>query len=300
MMQRWQKHGLILEPRYGKKWWVSHGMCPVAEYREGDIFRIYFSGRDEFNRSLIGCADIRLPSGEVLYVSEAPILGLGELGCFDDNGVTPSWIVEVEKEKYLYYIGWNPRSTVRMKLFAGLAISSDGGETFKRHARVPVLDRTDGEPFINTAPCVLQDNGLFRCWYVCGTEWMNPDLPRYHIRYAESEDGKTWRRDGHVCIDYAEGESALARPCVIKDHDRYRMWYSFKNNTYRIGYAESADGFVWTRMDHKVGLNVSKTGWDSEMIEYSYVFDHKKKRYMLYCGNDYGRAGIGLASLEER
>ena len=46
-------------------------------------------------------------------------------------------------------------------------------------------------------------------------------------------------------------------------------------------------------------LDVSPSGWDSEMVCYPHVFDHKGKRYMLYNGNGYGRTGFGLAVLEE-
>ena len=51
-------------------------------------------------------------------------------------------------------------------------------------------------------------------------------------------------------------------------------------------------------MDGSVGIDLSPDGWDSEMIEYPAVFDHKGSRYMLYNGNDYGRTGFGLAILE--
>ena len=67
---------------------------------------------------------------------------------------------------------------------------------------------------------------------------------------------------------------------------------------YRMGYAESQNGLNWERMDEKVGIDVSATGWDSEMIQYPYVFNHKNKKYMLYNGNDYGKEGAGLAVLE--
>ena len=77
------------------------------------------------------------------------------------------------------------------------------------------------------------------------------------------------------------------------------MWYSYRGETYRIGYAESPDGIVWQRKDDEVGLDVSISGWDSEMIEYSFIFDHKGDRYMLYNGNDYGKSGMGLAILEQ-
>ena len=79
------------------------------------------------------------------------------------------------------------------------------------------------------------------------------------------------------------------------------MWYSYKITpaTYRIGYAESVDGISWQRMDEKAGIDVSEAGWDSEMIEYAFVFNHKDHKYMLYNGNGYGDTGIGLAVLEE-
>lgn len=54
----------------------------------------------------------------------------------------------------------------------------------------------------------------------------------------------------------------------------------------------------WVRKDEEVGIDVSKQGWDSEMIEYLHVFDHKAKRYMFYNGNKYGKTGFGLAVLE--
>jgi hypothetical protein len=71
-------------------------------------------------------------------------------------------------------------------------------------------------------------------------------------------------RRGVVCIDYASPEEyAFGRPCVIRDGDRYRMWYSYRGAQYRLGDAESADGVVWTRMDSRHVLPPSDEGWDS-------------------------------------
>ena len=279
---------------------VSHAMVPVAEWRREDIYRIYFSGRDAQNRSLVGYAEIDLNDPyTVLRFSEKPVLGLGGLGCFDDNGVTPSWIVNHGNRKYLYYIGWNKGTTVRMHLFAGVAFSSDGGETFERYSQAPILDRTNLDLYLNTAPCVLRDGDLWRMWYVSGVGWVHRDLPRYNIKYAESHDGLSWDRQGTVCVDFASSdEHALARPCVQKEGGIYRMWFSHKGQSYRIGYAESRDGVNWDRRDAEVGIDVSPSGWDSEMIEYAYVFEHRGVKYMLYNGNDYGRDGVGLAVAE--
>ena len=302
MEKKWNKFGLIIQPTGKRDWMVSHAMVPVAEWMYDNVYRVYFSSRDAQNRSHIGYAEVDLNDPSVvLRFSERPVLGLGLLGCFDDNGVTPSWIVDYGGRKYLYYIGWNKGSTVRMALVAGLAVSDDGGESFRRVFKVPILDRTQLEPYtLNTAPCVLVENGLWRMWYVSGVEWVHPDLPRYNIKYAESRDGKHWERTGLVCIDFSSPyEHALARPCVLKEGGVYKMWFSYKGDSYRIGYAESDDGLQWNRRDHQAGIDVSSSGWDSEMIEYAYVFNHNGKKYMLYNGNNYGYDGIGLAMQEK-
>jgi hypothetical protein len=66
-----------------------------------------------------------------------------------------------------------------------------------------------------------------------------------------------------------------------------------------IGYADSKDGLEWGRKDDLAVVDISNAGWDSEMVEYPFVFDHKGNRYMLYNGNEYGKTGFGLAILEK-
>ena len=81
------------------------------------------------------------------------------------------------------------------------------------------------------------------------------------------------------------------------------MWYSYRANgkidTYRIGYAESLDSRNWRRKDQLANIDISVSGWDSEMICYPSVFKLNSKTYMLYNGNGYGKTGFGLAILEE-
>ena len=73
------------------------------------------------------------------------------------------------------------------------------------------------------------------------------------------------------------------------------MWYSFRGDFYKIGYAESDNGIEWNRQDADAGIDTSDYGWDSEMIEYPYIFECIGNRYMLYNGNGYGKSGIGIA-----
>lgn len=298
---KWVKKGLIFKPEGQFDWVITHAMVPIPERIGEDLYRIYFSGRDSLNRSLVGYVEIDINEPQkILYISEKPVLGLGALGTFDENGVTPSWIVNHNGKKYLYYVGWNKGSTVRMSEVAGLAVSHDGGKTFERVSRAPILERTDVEPYLLlAAPCVLIEYEIWRMWYPSGVVWLNPDLPRYNIKYAESRDGIHWCQQGVVCIDFkSEEENALGRPCVVKENGIYKMWYSYRGESYRIGYAESSDGIVWERKDDQAGIDVSESGWDSEMIEYAFVFNHKGKKYMLYNGNAYGKTGFGCAIFE--
>ena len=299
---RWEKMGLIIAPR-SELWWMrTHAMNPTPGEVDGSFVKIYFAGRDDRNRSQIGWAAVDLDrDGTIVDFAKEPVLPLGDLGCFDDNGVAPVCIVDVEKRKYLYYVGFKPGGTTRMDLFAGLAVSDDGGMTFGRYSRAPILERNRVNPFINTGPWVICENGLWRMYYVAGKAWVHPDLPRYNIQYATSEDGLEWHREGHVCIDFkSEDEHALARPFVLKENGVYKMWFAHKGDVskgsaYRIGYAESENGTEWVRDDSYAGINVSDSGWDSDMIEYAVIVSYSGRKFMFYNGNNYGYDGIGLA-----
>ena len=301
-MYNWKKQGLIYKPSSSLWWNRTHAMIPVPEELDDSLYKIYFSGRDGNNISHIGYIIIDLNNlNNIQKISSDPILNPGEIGCFDDNGVTPSCSIVTKNKTYLYYIGWNPGHNVRMHLFGGLAVSKDNGKTFRRYSRAPIIERCKVNPFLNTAPFVIKKQNHWIMYYVSGVEWIHKDLPRYNIQIATSDDGLIWKRDGTVAIDFKdENEMALARPWVIKDEDIYKMWFSFKGDAnkgagYRLGYAESSDGISWERMDDQVGISVSEDGWDSEMIEYAAVVKYKEHYFMFYNGNNYGEEGIGIA-----
>lgn len=298
---KWRKLGLVFSPHGQQPWLNSHASVPIARHLQDDVFRIYFSSRDSGNRSFTGyvVVDLRRPS-EILELSGAPVLAPGELGGFDDSGTMATWLAEWEGRQYLYYIGWNLGVTVPFRNAIGLA-TAKGDAPFQRIARGPIVDRSLHEPHFCASCAVLPGTDRWRMWYLSCTGWMagSPAQHRYHIKYAESADGIHWQRDGTVAIDYAgPDEYAISRPSVLRDGDRWRMWFSSRGDSYRIRYAESADGRQWERLDHLAGIDVSPSGWDSDMIEYPFVFDHRGQRYMLYNGNGYGRTGFGLAVLE--
>ncbi len=59
-----------------------------------------------------------------------------------------------------------------------------------------------------------------------------------------------------------------------------------------MGYAESKNGIEFIRKPGNM-IDVSESGWDSEMVSYPSLLKHKNKMYMFYNGN--GRTGFGVA-----
>lgn len=305
---KWKKIGHIFCANNHSEWMYSHAMIPIPENIEGDLFRIYFSSRDKLNRGYGAFLeiDINTPS-KILRVSEQPILSPGALGCFDDSGALPNSIISIDGDKYLYYTGINLGVTVKIRNSIGLAKWNDELKVFERLFDGPIIDRTRNQPHFVATPEVHYANGLYKAWFTSCVKWelMNGEARHfYNLEYAESNNGVNWARNGTVAIDFAdEYEYALGVPRVIKDVDFYRMWFCSRAtqffDTYRIRYAESTDGYKWIRKDEEVGIDVSESGWDSEMICYPFVFDHDGERYMLYNGNGYGKTGFGLAILDD-
>jgi hypothetical protein len=299
----WTKQRLVIPAPPPLAWASSHAALPVVQALDGDGLKLYFSSRDAYGRSHIAAAEVVSGAAldELRYERE-PVLAPGPLGTFDDAGVTSACIVDCDGRLYQYYSGWSLGVSVPFYFYVGCAISEDGGETFRKASQAPVLERDEVDPFLTASPWVLIENGVWRMWYVSGTGWeLDEGSPkhRYHIKYAESSDGLRWRRTGHVCIDYRDpAEFAIARPCVLHEDGRYRMWFCARGESYRLGYAESADGLAWERHDERAGLEPSGEAWDSEMIAYPCVFDRLGERYLLYNGNGYGETGIGCAVSE--
>lgn len=308
----WTKRGLIFEPITEFDWNAKgYASVPTAYKVSEDILRIYYTARDNNNKTNISYIEVESGNPEkILYIHEKSVLNFGKIGMFDDCGAMVSHVIDVGNEVWMYYIGWNVRNTIAYHNSIGLAISKDGGVTFKKFSEGPLFDRTYKEPYFNAAPFVLKDDGIWKMWYLSNTDWAEYEgksEPFYHIKYAESENGIDWKREGKVAIDYKDkNECGIVRACVLKDKDTYKMWYAHRNlqdyrtdkkSSYRIGYAESDDGIDWVRKDNEVGIDVSDSGWDSEMIEYPFVYDHNGKKYMIYNGNTFGKTGFGYAIL---
>ncbi len=303
---KWEKRGQILSlDDFNIPWMQSHTQVPVPYVLADGNIRIYFNSKTE-GKARPTFVELDWKTKEIIYINEMPLLELGEPGTFDDSGIMVSSVIEHDGKLYMYYIGWNQQVSVSYQNSIGLAISEDGGKSFQKYSRGPLIGRSMEDPIFVSSPYVIKVEDKWIMYYLSCTKWIqgeNKMEPVYNIKYALSEDGINWDTQlENICIDGTD--EAIAQPCVMKENDIFKMWYSTrgvldyrtnKNNSYRIGYAESEDGIQWVRKDSEAGIDVSYEGWDSEMIEYSYVIRKDNEYIMFYNGNGFGQSGIGYA-----
>lgn len=260
---KWEKLGSWLPEIEG----MTYASMPT--WFEGDV---YFSPRDRRNRSHIYKSSFNLNTlklGKPELVAEP-----GKPEEFDDYGVMVSHLRRDGPRVLMYVVGWNIGVSVPFRNSIGLIIN--GEKTIG-----PILDRSRYDPIGVGACWTLQ-------WYVSILGWKKVGMkmqPVYHIVNGHPHS--------HAITFKDSTEYAIARPCVLNNSE---MFYCYRGGEYRIGYATSKDGLMWTRRDEEVGLELGQPGdFDSDALAYPCVFDDGK-RYMFYNGNNYGETGFGLAA----
>ncbi len=302
---KWEKLGLLYRPsennRHSKL--LTHAANPLPVKIEGDVYRVFYSGRDAQNRSSVGAVDIDIVKKEVIREHLQPFFEHGAVGSFYADGVSIGNCYEVDGIRYMLFMGWQTPENGHWRGDVGrLVVKPD--LSLKLDSVEPFLSTDAIDPLSLSYPWVMPDEqGGYHMWYGSTNTWDAGNEEMLHvINYASSQDGDNWNKRGLAVPYRLNIAQAFSRPTVVGNvSDGYQMWFSYRSGTgekYRIGCAVSDDGKKWQLDLGNTGIDVCKEGWDSEMICYPFVFDHKGQRYMLYNGNGYGKTGFGLAVLE--
>ena len=308
---QWRKAGIIYQPNGLRGWAVSHAMVPTPYRLSHDVIRLYITCCDKHGIGRTGFIDLSAENPlNILNISEGPVLDVGRPGTFDENGVLCCSVVRTSPEKiYMYYAGFELGQKIRYRLLTGLAVSDDGGNTFRRYQESPILERSSEELFFRGGPFCLLDEGVYKLWYVAGGSWETingKEMPVYEVKYMESLDGISWPSFGKKVLPISKtDEHGFGRPFVVKNANtsKYEIFYSVRRRSllnYRLGYAISNDGINWNRLDEDLNLDVSKVGFDSQAIMYLATIEVNEVVYGFYNGNNFGEDGVGLAILESR
>lgn len=296
----WKKLGQIYYFQPIDNYLLTHASNPLALHIENDLFRVYFSGRDIENKSSVGFVDIDIVQQKIINTTEKTLFKYGKENGFYSHGVSIGNIYSIGDIKYILFMGWQIRDGEHWRGDIGrLRLENKDSMILEPEEAFMLIDEEDSISL--SYPWVMFDGGIYKMWYGSTIDWNSDNNEMIHVlKYATSKDGNIWVKHG-LAVPYELGVAqAFSRPTVVKDSSGYHMWFSFRSGDgtkYRIGYAHSFDGMNWKRKE-SAGIDVGETGWDSEMICYPFVFEHKGKRYMLYNGNDYGKHGFGLAVME--
>lgn len=305
----WKKLGLVYCPDGAKDWARHSFMTPVPVQISENVIRVFGGSRDGEGISRISWIDVDCADPlKVLRVSDRPVLDVGEPGMFDDNGVILGdliWVSPVELR--MYYVGFQLVEKVKFLAFTGLAVSSDGGESFIRAQSTPVLDRAPRAPFINALHSIAKSGDGYRAWISCGQRWQMIDgtpYPQYNCWTLESTDGIAFdMRKATKILDVTETEYRIGRPRANRVPGGYelRITSDTISKQYACHLATSRDGISFDRTDI-VELPRGHAGeWDSEMTCYPARIDTPQgDSYLFYNGNGMGRTGVGVARWEHR
>lgn len=133
-----------------------------------------------------------------------------------------------------------------------------------------------------SGPCVIKEGETYKMWYagIAGSGW--------RILYCESTDGFTWSNHQMVVNINSLGTYDTTHvhfPCVIKDGDAYKMWYTGYGTYWSIIYCTSTNGTTWSGFQHVVDIGSEGT-YDTSQTQAPNVMKDGSTYKMWYGGYD--------------
>ena len=298
---------LIIKPNKDI-WWISMsvGPCFVRQVNKY-IIEVFLTGRDKYGISRIGKSFLEIREDNtlrIIEIEEKPILDIGPPGCFDENGVSYPWIVKNNNIEYLYYVGWVNGGLNRFQNFLGLATKSSEDKFFQRKFNVPILERSEQEPYGTGSCCVIKNNKKWLMLYTSFLPWqgiikasnIHPhSQPSYNIKIARSDNLINWERNYQNILEFKSGEFIQGKPVLFKDNDKnHELYFSVRGEAYRIGIAKGSN---INQLERGENLVFKKQEWISQTQEYAFPIKLNNKKYLFFNGNGYGKTGLGYTIL---
>ena len=310
----WQRLGLVFSIEKSSKnrnLIFSHTQCPFYVNIEDREERIYFASRDNQNISRIFYIRIKSLEQTINLVDNeihGPIIDIGESKDFDSHGVMPSWIIKINDDYFMYYVGWRVEGTLPYQNSIGLGISENGLNSFKKYKKNPIISKNKYDTSFTGTSCVIKFKNIFFNYYMSCIEWIiNPKTqkkePLYFLKIATSIDGFKWKISNKTVIPLQKEWGGIVKASVINIRDKLHMWFSYrgrfdyrfnKEEAYKIGYATSEDGYDWSLKNFSFDKTEGSEA-DYLMQAYPHVYQKENNLFMLYNGNEFGKSGIFLA-----
>ncbi len=206
-----------------------------------------------------------------------PILGIGQINQWDNQLVSAPRVV-IDKTGYkMWYTGFNGKVGQ-----IGLATSNEGINWIKFYNN-PVLTPKPNDSWEQELgePSVIFGGNTYTMWF---SSFNFSQKESFRISRSSSSDGINWSEHHFIFTKSsvpweAEGVNT---PEVVFHEDMYKLWYGARdsNGTWRIGYATSPDGFIWTRNANPV-LEPTLS-WEANTVAAPSVYIDDNSYHMWY------------------
>jgi predicted GH43/DUF377 family glycosyl hydrolase len=305
----------ILPPHKESEYDSTRCMNPFV-VRVGDEYRLYYSGGDLEGRQRI-CLAIASVDRPTEFKRHGVVLDLGAPGAFDAKWCVLPCVKQFGDKWFMYYSG-HEGSDLGLQSFPGIGLAvSDDGIHFERYRNEPVITGNQTAEFPNNrgvagGGSILEDvqvdgSVCYRMYYTVAVGTKSDDVhidQEKHCAVCHSDDGIHWTNHRLIMSprkEIANEDVAVAAPFVWREGDLYRMLYcgiGTRWGFYSLSEAVSEDGYVWDRGNEGENITLAPQAdcaWESQMVEYPCVIQEGKQLRLFYCGNGYGKTGIGTA-----
>jgi len=267
--------------------WSPDGTKLAWRQREpsGDNYNIYYKdfNNDTITKLTAGYIDGEpdwSPDGEsILFVR-----GLPGKSIIKKNISSGDETVVYQQDDYIIDpIVWTPVGT--------------GPQTWYKYPGNPVLETGPGWRFDNKyiSNCsVIKEDETYKMWY------LGSDGSSSRVGYAESDDNVFWTvyQGSNAKYSVFDYSSSFRSPCVIKDGNKYKMWFFDSSHTIKM--TTSDDGIEWDSS----GVVEVFTAGESGKFDSNYVIDPRvikvgEKYHMWYTGSDGTKDRTGYATSDD-
>lgn len=275
----------------------THAANPFPIILSDSLIRVIFNRRDKKNRSSVFSVDINYNDGVFSCIKESLtfLMGPGEIGLFDDGGVSVGSLISSSRYLYsFYYMGWNVGGSVPWRNSIGIAIYNSAENSLKRERRAPIIDRSEEDPFTLSYPWVVKRDGKYFAFYGSNQRWDTEKVDIDHVlKISFSNDGLQWKNKSLLKFNYPDGANAFCRPSLIELQGKFYLGCAFRGEKYKIGFLRSTDfeNWIWD----SIFSPDPSSSWESSEVTYPAFFKIKGDNFFLYCGNEYGKTGFGVA-----
>jgi len=294
--------GRLLSPEieFFKQRTISHASNPVVVPLCETLCRLFFNARDERNRSEVYSLDFDISTFKVVEGSLKQQLGVGlSTPSYCRDGISLGSYFELNSKKYLGFMGWHVPAGQHWVGEIGL-LELDDRLNVVELGRSPWIPISDEDPISLSYPEVTFENDRTFVWYGTTKSWDAGNGEMLHVieRSEISPTGKVSKT--HTTVDFVLGKAqAFSRPSFVKFQNVNLLGYSVRGNSdkYRIAIREVTYSDSYCNFESAFSFEPEGSDWESEMVEYPFLFKFKEKLYMFYNGNGYGKTGIGVCQL---